>query len=179
MKPFSNLPTQSIVTNRLLLLPLSYSQLLKYLQTNHSLESELGLAPVRRIVSPELMEAFQQAILPAVAVSTDQGLYYTLWTIIHKEQKAMVGDCCFKGPPDKSGEVEIGYGIHAEFQNKGFMTEAVGALCQWVLNQSEVKAVLAETEKTNLASQKILLKNGFSLYSKSAHMLWWRLVKAS
>lgn len=169
----------NIETDRLLLLPLSYPQLLKYLQADHSLERELGLMPGRRVISPDLMEAFQQVILPAVAVSADHGLYYTLWTIIHKEQKAMVGECCFKGPPNKAGEIEIGYGTHAQFQNKGFMTEAVSVFCQWALNQPDVKAVVAETEESNLASQKILIKNGFSLYSKTENMLWWRLDKAS
>lgn len=173
------MPLPTVQTERLLLLPLSYPQLLKYLQADHSLESELGLTPARRVISPDLMEAFRQAILPAVAVSADQGLYYTLWTIIHKEQKAMVGDCCFKGPPNKAGEIEIGYGTHAQFQNKGFMTEAVSVFCQWALNQPDVKAVVAETAESNLASQKILIKNGFSLYSKTADMLWWRLDKTS
>jgi RimJ/RimL family protein N-acetyltransferase len=38
-----------------------------------------------------------------------------------------VGSIMFKGKPDKEGKAEIGYGTHEEFQNKGCMTEAVGA----------------------------------------------------
>lgn len=45
----------------------------------------------------------------------------------------MVGDICIVGEPNASGEIEIGYGTYEEFQQKGFMTEAVGGIikCQY------------------------------------------------
>ena len=171
------IPQIRIETKRLLLIPLNYRQLLSYLKADGSLAKELGLQARPREISPELMEAFHFAILPAVAIGTEQSFYYTLWTIIWKEEKAMVGDCCFKGPPNECGEIEIGYGTHPAFQNQGFMTEAIGAFTRWAWVQSGIKAIVAETDKDNFASQKILEKNGFSSYRVQDEMVWWRLYK--
>lgn len=171
------LPQTLIETKRLLLIPLTYGQLLNYLKADGSLEKELGLQARPREISQELMEAFQFAILPAVAIGAEQSFYYTLWTIIWKEEKAMVGDCCFKGPPNESGEIEIGYGTHPAFQKQGFMTEAIGAFARWAWAQPDVKAIIAETDKDNFASQKILEKNRFSSYRVQDEMVWWRLHK--
>ncbi|HYH13795.1 MAG TPA: GNAT family N-acetyltransferase, partial [Flavisolibacter sp.] len=76
------------------------------------------------------------------------------------------------------GEVEIGYGIYPQFQKKGYMTEAVGVICQWAFEQNRVASVLAETNNTNTASQKVLMKNGFKAFLETNKMTWWRLQKA-
>lgn len=72
-----------------------------------------------------------------------------------------VGDLCFKGAPDENGAVEIGYGIDTPMQGNGYASEMVAAMIHWALVQSDVKMVIAETDEKNIASQKVLLKNGF------------------
>jgi ribosomal-protein-alanine N-acetyltransferase len=54
-------------TERLLIKPLTYSQLLKYVENNNSLEAELGVNVSNRVISVELKEALELAILPLVA----------------------------------------------------------------------------------------------------------------
>ena len=49
-----------IETSRLLIRPLTYEQLVKYLQNDNSLEAELNLTPSLRSISPELKEALEQ-----------------------------------------------------------------------------------------------------------------------
>lgn len=167
-----------IETERLLLIPLSYRQLLKYLRNNYSLEKELGLSEIPRIVSSDLAEALHFGILPAVAkADASQLVYYTLWTIIHQQQQSMVGDCCFKGPPNEKGEIEIGYGINPAFTKQGFMTEAVRGIILWAWTQPEVQMIRAETKEDNVPSQKILMKIGFSFCRRVGDMLWWQLKK--
>lgn len=59
--------TPLLETDRLYIFPLTPAQLVQYLQCNHVLEESLGLNEYPRNLSPELVEAFAQTILPAVA----------------------------------------------------------------------------------------------------------------
>ena len=164
-------------TERLLIKPLSYAQLLLYVKLDNSLEKSLGLKPYSRSLPGELNEALEQLILPQVAMSGNNILFSTLWTIIDKQQEFMVGDLCFKGEPNAPGEIEIGYGTHTDFQGKGFMTEAIRAISHWALCQAEVQTILAETGKENISSHKTLSRNGFKAYKQIENMIWWRLDK--
>ncbi len=120
-----------IKTERLILKPLTYEQLTKYLACDNSLELELNLNETKRIISQELTEAFNQIILPNVADKSKNYLFCTLWTAISKDDKKMVGDLCITGKPNEAGEIEVGYGTYDEFQNKGFMTEIVSGFIKW------------------------------------------------
>jgi len=148
-------------TTNLLLLPLTHSQLLKYIQADGSLESELGLNGSSHPIPPELKEALEQAILPNVADPGKDYLYSTLWTLISKRDNRMVGDLCFHGEPDPDGEIEIGYGTYDEFQGKGYMTEAISGIVTWAQQQPGIKSIIANTDTTNIPSLRLLEKNGF------------------
>lgn len=164
-----------IETTRLILKPLTHEQLIKYIENDNSLELELGLNKSTRIISPELKEALEQTIVPNVADVTKNYLFSTLWTAILKSENCMVGDLCFVGEPDEAGEVEIGYGTYEEFRQKGYMTEAVAGLIRWAGTQPAIKAIIAGTEKNNVASFTILEKNGFVKIGET-EILWnWRL----
>lgn len=85
--------------------------------------------------------------------------WYAVW-FIDTHQGKRIGDLCFKGVTAEGG-VEIGYGLSPEYWGKGYATEAVEAMVDWASKQPEVKFVEAETEETNIASQKVLKKVGF------------------
>jgi RimJ/RimL family protein N-acetyltransferase len=162
-------------TERLILKPLTYEQLIKYVKCDNSLEQELNLNNTSRTISPELKEAFEQTILPNVADKTKNYLYATLWTAISKTEKKMVGDLCIIGEPNEFGEIEIGYGTYEDFQNLGYMTEIVRGIVGWVKSQSNVKSIMASTNKLNVASYRVLEKNGFRLVGETAMLLNWKL----
>jgi [ribosomal protein S5]-alanine N-acetyltransferase len=164
-----------IETERLIIKPLNYDQLVKYIQCDNSLEEELNLNKTSRILSPELKEAFEQTILPNVADKTKNYLYATLWTAILKTENKMVGDLCIVGEPNAAGEIEIGYGTYTEFQGKGFMTEIVSGMIGWAKKQPNVKSIIASTEKTNTASFKVLEKNNFIKIGETETLLNWEL----
>jgi GNAT superfamily N-acetyltransferase len=166
-------------TKRLLIFPLSYDQLVLYLEGDGALEEDLDLNRSDQIISPELLEAFKETILPAVGNRTKNYLYSTIWTIIDKELNHMVGDLCFKGEPNVDGEIEIGYGIYPEFQGRGFMTEAINAISTWAFSQPQVSIILAETDQFNLASHRTLDKNNFKKFKKVESMIWWKLEKTN
>ena len=73
----------------------------------------------------------------------------------------LAGICGFKGRPDESGSVEIGYSILACFQCRGFATEAVARLVGWAFSHHNVNEVCAETLPHLSQSIRVLEKNGF------------------
>lgn len=165
-----------IETTRLHIQPLSYAQLLKYIQNDQSLERELQLNDSTRSISPELKEALEQTILPNVARPGHDYLYSTLWTIIDRATNQMVADLCFVGEPDAMGQIEIGFGTYEQHQGQGYMSEAVGGMVEWAKVQPAVKCIYAETAEDNFASMSVLQKNGFVQLNKVDGMCSWRLV---
>lgn len=151
----------SINTDRLTIRPLSKEELLEYLKSNTS-------------IPPELSEAIYKDILPNLTGNLEKDIYYSLWTITLKDKSILIGDLCFKGPPDKDGQIEIGYGLNEEFRKQGYMAEAVQALVKWAFSQEKVKTVISETEKANIPSQNVLIKNGFVQYKEIEESLWWK-----
>jgi RimJ/RimL family protein N-acetyltransferase len=164
-----------IETERLLIKPLTYSQLVKYTLCDNSLEKELNLNETTRIISAELKEALEQTILPSVADETKNYLYSTLWTAISKTENRMVADLCIIGEPNDNGEIEIGYGTYEGFQGKGFMTELVAGIIKWSKIQPRVKSVIACTSKDNIASFKVLQNNDFLKIGETDILFNWKL----
>jgi RimJ/RimL family protein N-acetyltransferase len=167
--------TKMVETERFILKPLSYQQLVKYINADNSLELELNLQSSSRTISQELKEALEQTILPTVADTTKDYLYSTLWTVILKDANKMVGDICIVGEPNENGEIEIGYGTYNEFQKQGLMTEAVGGMINWAKSQTKVNAIVASTEKDNFAYYTVLLKNNFIKTGQTDLLFNWQL----
>jgi RimJ/RimL family protein N-acetyltransferase len=163
-----------IETERLILKPLTYEQLVKYIKCDNSLEVELKLNETSRTIATELKEALEQTILPNVADKSKNYLYSTLWTAISKIDNKMVGDLLITGEPNVDGEIEIGYGTYDEFQNKGFMTEIVNGIIEWAKTQPEIISIIASTNKTNTASFKVLKKNSFIKIGETETLFNWK-----
>lgn len=164
-----------IETERLILQPLTYEQLIKYIKADNSLEAELNLLPTSRTISADLKEALEQTILPNVADTSKNYLYVTLWTMISKANNKMVGDLGIFGEPNKEGQIEIGYGTYDEFRGKGYMTEAVSGIIKWAGTQPGIVSIIAGTEKTNPASFSVLEKNNFIKIGETEVLYNWRL----
>ena len=106
-----------------------------------------------------LKEAYSE-MLDGCLSHLDQWEWYAIWMIELKDG-THVGELCFKGITSE-GSAEIGYGISEEYQRHGYATEAVSALVDWALKQPGIVCVTAETEETNVASQRVLCKAGFT-----------------
>jgi RimJ/RimL family protein N-acetyltransferase len=96
--------------------------------------------------------------------------------LILKDELFGIGLAGFKGAPTTGGEAEIGYGISPNYQNRGLMTEAVGGLLTWAAQQPGCRSVTAETLKNNPASQRVLIKNGFTIMRESETAYYWKIV---
>ena len=61
------------------------------------------------------------------------------------------------------GFPEIGYSVLPEFQRQGYATEMMDALIDWALAQPGTRGVVAEADKDNVASVRLLEKRGFAI----------------
>ena len=114
------------------------------------------------LIASESDADLKQAYSEMLALSMnhpESRLWYAVW-FIERLNGERIGDLCFKGL-NEDGSVEIGYGLLEPFWRQGYATEAVIAMVDWASRQSGVKQVEAESEESNIASQKVLLKSGF------------------
>ncbi|HEY5767427.1 MAG TPA: GNAT family N-acetyltransferase [Candidatus Udaeobacter sp.] len=58
--------------------------------------------------------------------------------------------------------VEVGFGIATSEQRKGYATEGVARVCAWALERFSLPAIVGVTDKENVASQRVLIRCGFS-----------------
>jgi RimJ/RimL family protein N-acetyltransferase len=73
----------------------------------------------------------------------------------------VVGLCSYRRPP-ADRRVEIGYGIALSKRGNGYATSAVAAMVQAAALDPCVDTLTAETALQNLASQRVLERNGFA-----------------
>jgi RimJ/RimL family protein N-acetyltransferase len=83
------------------------------------------------------------------------------WMIVDRDE--VIGLCGFKRPADSANTAEIGYGVAASCRRKGYATMAVGLLVQEVAQTKAASRLRAETVTSNLESQRVLERNGFSI----------------
>jgi len=70
--------------------------------------------------------------------------------------------------------MEIGYGLAESVHGQGFGTEAVAGLIA-IARERGMKQLCAKTDLANMASQKVLARNGFNELSRSETGIWWGL----
>lgn len=83
------------------------------------------------------------------------------FAVIKRDNRAVVGSCGFKGPPDLDGVVEVAYGIDPAHRGLGFATESTEALAKFAFDSGRVRTVRAHTKPDNAASARVLAKCGF------------------
>lgn len=72
------------------------------------------------------------------------------------------------GPPDASGQVEVGYSIVAEYQRRGLATELLRALLERAFGFPSVRSVRAHTHPANIPSIRVLERCGFRFDGQGA-----------
>ena len=161
-----------IQTPRLVLFPLTEAQLHLYLDAS-ALETQLGLTVSQRQISEELRDAIENTLIPS-AQEHNSSPFYTLWTAVDKSSNAMVGDITLIANSDSEEEIEIGYGTYEQHQNKGYMTEIIAGILDWLETQNTFSSVIATTAETNYPSHKVLIKNRFYTADVENGLIFWR-----
>lgn len=168
-----------IKTERLILIPATLEMLEAEIKDKSKL-SDLLNAHIPESWPPEtLKDAFPWFI---EQLKKNPGhIHWYIWYALLTNQKpiknVLVGSVGFKGYPDESGKVEIGYSVLAEYQNKGIASEMTQALVNWAFSHNKVNSIIAETTKDNITSIRVLEKNGFSKTEQNNDSLFFSLHK--
>jgi RimJ/RimL family protein N-acetyltransferase len=166
----------SFRTRRLILLPLTLSQLQRCLTDLPALEAELGLSISREVITERVGHAIQMKIEKMTNLEASLHPWQTYWLIVISAENVGVGLAGFKGVPDADGSTEIGYGIAPSYQNKGYMSEAVKALVEWALEKTSCNTVTA-SEVENPASRRLLEKLGARLVAEDETSSSWEFTR--
>ena len=97
--------------------------------------------------------------------ATPDAVGWAAWYFLLKEPDGgltAVGNGGFKGVPDPSGSVEVGYSILEAHQRRGLATEGVGALIDWAFAHRRVNRIIAQTLPDLRPSIRVLEKLGFT-----------------
>ncbi|MGN8644516.1 GNAT family N-acetyltransferase [Gracilibacillus sp. HCP3S3_G5_1] len=94
---------------------------------------------------------------------------------MEKENDIVIGDIGFKGKPNSTNSVEVGYGIAASAQGQCYATEAVAEIIQWAFTFENVHQVIAECQDNNIPSIRVLEKLHFDRIGSENNLLKWRL----
>lgn len=114
-------------------------------------------------------------LMPVHARRSQSDAKFSIWLIVETRTNAVVGDIGFFGPPDATGEVEVGYSVVPSRRRRGYATEALAALSGWAFEQPEVRAIVAGTDPDNAVSRRVLEHSGFARTGAADPELRWRL----
>lgn len=161
-KPLRPLSLRVIKSRRLSLVAATPELIEKDIEGRDVLSAALDVS-ISKSWPPDLYgPRAMQFALSQLGSRADSG--WSFWYLLTREEPfELLGIGGFKGRPDESGSVEIGYSILAEFQGRGFATEAVERLVGWAFSHHNVNEVCAETFPHLAKSIGVLQKNGFEL----------------
>lgn len=131
------------------------------LVSTKQLSTDLNVPIVADLMGGVAAEAIEKKLAIMRDLPPDLHPWCTYWLIVLECDNIAMGLVGFKGVPNAEGSVEFGYGINAIYQGRGYMTEAVEALVDWAFSHPECRRVTAFTQPDNIASRKVLVKNGF------------------
>jgi RimJ/RimL family protein N-acetyltransferase len=108
-------------------------------------------------------------------IAEDAGrLGYGPWVLVARDEGSVVGSAGFMGTLPHDRAIELGYGVHPSYRNRGYATEASQALIGWALSQPSVERVLAKCDPGNPPSIRVLEKAGMTRRGEdvSGMLLW-------
>jgi ribosomal-protein-alanine N-acetyltransferase len=85
----------------------------------------------------------------------DEGKWI-IWAIVHKSSKKVIGSISIWNMDSEQKSAELGYGIIPEYQNKGFMKEALASVVEYGFEVMNLNTLDAYTEEKNINSIKLL-----------------------
>lgn len=162
-------------TERLILIPLTAENLRLLIDNPKKMEQSLSIVESNRFLSSDLKQAMEIRLSKLLS-DEENYIWYTNWLIVSKDQNCSVGGVMLKGLPNETGEVVIGYYTLPEYQGNGYMTETINNMKNWLLNQADVMYVIADTDKDNIPSHRVLEKCGAKIYKETDELYFWRFV---
>lgn len=103
----------------------------------------------------------------------NHGLMWDIFSIILKSTDELIGTIDYLENNSEARSAEIGYKIGSSWWRKGYATEAVCILIDYLFENTDLNRLWADHDSRNIASGKVLLKAGM-LYEGTARKCYMR-----
>lgn len=109
-----------------------------------------------------------ESFIESIAKQIDFPKTWFQFVIIEKETQRIVGDLGLHFFDNENKQVEIGCTLSKEFQNKGYATESLIRVIDYLFQDLNKHRIIASIDPNNLKSVKLLERMGFR---KEAHFV--------
>ncbi|WP_439554515.1 GNAT family N-acetyltransferase [Flavobacterium macrobrachii] len=155
-------PFQNLETERLLLRQLDNKDVNEVLELRGNPET---MKFIPRPLAKNTDDALEHIKMINDKIDENVGIN---WAITIKGSDKMIGLLGHYRIQPENHRAEIGYMILPQYNGKGYVTEAVKAVMEYGFNQMNLHSIEAVIDPENIASERVLQKNGFV---KEAHIL--------
>lgn len=137
-----------------------------------------GSAPVGLGLAPDNIAPLQVIDMLATLAETIRPQFDpSAWLMV--ENNEIVGLCSIVRPPAPRG-IDIGYGVAPSRWRRGIATRAIADLLNWARKEPRLDWIGAETGVDNIASQRVLERNGFRrtgtrIDAEDGPLICWRV----
>jgi len=119
-----------------------------------------GNEEVMRYIRPVKKREDCDTCLKEIIASTEKNPRIGRWAAIDRQSNLFVGSFAII-PIEDSDDIQLGFALLPVHWGKGFASELTTAGLDYYFNNTTADHIYAIAEKPNIASQKVLLKNGF------------------
>lgn len=116
-------------------------------------------------------EALIQQTLPPRQATPGR---WSQFAIVLRKSGTLIGDCGLRNPAMGSRQAEIGFTLSRKYWGKGYATEAVGVLVDWLFRDRGKRRVFAITDARNVASWRLLERLGFHRDPRFDRLVWFK-----
>lgn len=109
----------------------------------------------------DAMEFFRERLQENSPENAGWYSWYAIRRATSEYPPVLIGAGGYFGPPNATGEVEIGFSVMPAWQGVGYATEIAKALIEHAFTDPRVKSVIAHAASGNVASCRVLEKCGF------------------
>ncbi|MBI1358610.1 MAG: GNAT family N-acetyltransferase [Acidobacteria bacterium] len=86
----------------------------------------------------------------------------------------LIGDCAFHCPAEDIAQAEIGFNLTAGLRGRGYASEAVGLLVDWLFSARGKRRIFAVTDRRNEPSRRLLRRLGFCAVPAAYRLVYFK-----
>jgi RimJ/RimL family protein N-acetyltransferase len=146
-------------TERLIVRKFTNADADEYYVLNSNEDVMRYIRPIR--TREECDKLFNETVLKGFEES-----YKGIWAITEKASGNFIGCFVIMPIPDDMEKTQLGYSFFPEYWGRGYATEATKEGLNYFRDKTPLTEIYAVTEAPHIASQKVLLKNGFEFLEK-------------
>jgi [ribosomal protein S5]-alanine N-acetyltransferase len=151
-------------SKRIEIIPLNLHEMRIFIKSRSDYEKHANLTvtgvEVPEFYCEEISELIQQE--PEFWTSKNKEyLFHSIWLMILRESKTIVGQFVFNGRPNDQGAVEIFFMVEEPYRRKGIATEAMLEIMKWGCKTRLFRKLYIDADVLNKAAMASLHKLGF------------------